>query len=358
MMKYNQNMHFFKRFLRGLSSQIFKSCLYLLAMITAVVIVFGEPTQLKKTIHASRIYDKIVSSVLDQSQSSQANSADNIPINDPLIQQAAQAAFPPNFLEQSTNQVIDGIYGWLQGKTESPEFEIKLGDAKQRFATAVGDIAANRVSKLPICTLQQLRTQDLNNLDPFAVPCQPPGINIKAEQSKIMTSINNDENFLQDTTISADTLTKQNGQTIFDQASVAPTTFQWFTRLPYLLGGLGILAGSSMVFLHEDKRRGIWVIGRTLLFSGVVLLVGAFLAMYLANQFHIQNFGAGNTAIESSLQPIVRSLTNALNRVIYTFAGFYLLIGSTVMLTIHLTRPKQQSTNPLASKKIPNGQKS
>lgn len=341
-MKYNQNMRFFKRFLRGLSSQIFKSCLYLLAIITAGVIVFGEPTQLKKTIHASRIYDKIVSSVLDQSQSSQANSTINIPINDPLIQQAAQAAFPPDFLEQSTNQVIDGIYGWLQGKTESPQFEIKLGDAKQRFATAVGDIAANRVGKLPICTLQQLRAQDLNNIDPFSVRCQPPGINIKTEQNKIVTSINNDENFLKDTTISTDNLSKQNGQTIFDQASVAPTTFQWLTKLPYLLGGLGILAGSSLVLLHEDKRRGIWIIGRTLLFSGVVLLVGALLAMYLAKQFHIQNFGAGNTAIESSLQPIVQSLTNSFNHIVYIFSAIYLVLGGAIMLTIHLTRPKQQ----------------
>jgi hypothetical protein len=331
-----------KRLGRGLLSQLFKFSIVFLVLTTALVVVFGTPDRLKSSLKDSGLFDSAVDTVLDESQKDQSNKNDEVPLDDPGVRQAVKTAFPADFLEQTSGQFIDGIYGWLQGTTETPQYELNLSDSKKRLASAVGDAAVKRVKSLPNCTAAQLLKIDQDNLDLFRLKCRPPGIDLKAERTKIVRQIASNDDFLKDTHITAADLPKDNGQTVFDKIDAVPNIFSWIQRLPWIMGILAILGASGLILLHDEKRRGIWLVGRNLLVLGILLTIGALIANYLSGHIQFIKVEDGNT-LQQTMVSVVRSLIMAVNKVIIIFGAIYAAVGGIIMLFIHHMRPKISS---------------
>ena len=256
-------MHILKRIFRGLFSQIFKFCVLFLAISAATVAVFGSSVGLKSTIKASGIYDKAVDGIIGQIKKDNAkqiysepkHTKDEISFDDPAMQDAVKKALPTSFLESTANGVIDGLFGWLEGKTNTPVFTIDLTESKKQLAVGIGEVAYQKALALPVCTTTQLRTINLSGLDLNNLPCLPPGINLQTERDKFVETAINSKDFLPDTTITNEDLSKTDGKTVFDQANNVPPVYQWLVKLPYILGVIGILAGLGVVFLHDERRR-------------------------------------------------------------------------------------------------------
>lgn len=325
-----------KRFLRGSSSFVFKFAIVFLAIASAYVVVFGTSAQLKTSLKNSDIYDNAVNSILDESQKEQGAKTDNVPLDDPGVRKAANTAFSATFIEQQLTTAIDGVYGWLDGTTKTPAIQIDLAEAKKRLATGIGEAAIDRVKALPVCTQAQLLKLDQSNPDPFSLPCRPPNIDLSAERKEIVNQVLGSDEFLDDTSISVDDFPKQNGQTVFERAGDAPTVFQWLHRLPWLLGTVSLLAAAMVIWLHEERRRGVWVVGRTLVVSGILLLIGVFISGYIASN-RIIKVDAGNELQQSGLN-LVRSLISEFNQVLMIFGIAYVVIGGITMIAIRLTR--------------------
>jgi hypothetical protein len=336
-------MDVLKRFTRGLCSQLFKFSLFFAAVAAAAVVVFGTPLHLKDSLKTSGIYEKAVDSIIDQAKKDQGNQASDVPIDDPEVQAAIKNALPPEFLERTSEQAIDGIFGWLQGKTETPQFAIDLNEAKQRLANSVADTAYNRASTLPVCTTEQLQQLNPSDIDVFSLPCLPPNINLQAERDKLVDQITSGGEFLEDTTISADDLPKENGETAFDRASMVPTVYQWLVRTPWILGGLALLFGAGLVWLHDERRRGIWLVGRATLATGAVLLISALIVNYLTGQINLKD----GEPIQTALVDLARNLSDLTNAVLIKFGVVYVVVGSAIMLGIHFTKPKTLDQSPV-----------
>lgn len=328
-----------------------------LAISTATVAVFGTSAGLKSNIKSSGIYEKAVDGVVSQlkkDQDKKSNSAseskkDEVNIIDPAVQEVIKNAFPASFLESSSNSVIDGFFGWLKGSTETPQFTIDLAESKKQLAFGISEVAYQKALALPVCTVAQLRTLNPNNIDINNLPCRPPGVDLASERNKFRESVANSKEFLSDTTITNEDLFKSDDKNGFDQAGNVPSAYQLLVKLPYILGALGILTGLGVVFLHDERRRGLLIVSRTVLITGIVLLAGVAVSNYIINSDSIIKFVNGSE-FEKTARTLASLLLGDFNGVLLMFCIPYMAVGGGGMLALRLTRPKppekEETDNP------------
>lgn len=339
-------MRFLKSLLRGLASLGFKFGLMLLAVTTAAIVVFGTSSPLKKALSGSQIYDHIIDNLVTTSKDSHngSGSGSTTSLDELPVKQAAKTAFSPAFLQSSTEQVIDSVYLWLRGTIQKPNFRIDLSEPKHQFAVAAADNAVARARTLPACTLQQTRELARQDIDPFHISCVPPGTDINLIRNKVISDLDNNQDFIKDPVITADNLAKDNqGKTIFDKLNHAPKIFHWFLLAPWVIGGVTLLSGAILLLLHDEKRRGLRAMGGVLLGSGVFLLISTWILNYAFNQVNKPGGRLGKLAkndLQNNLLAVIHSLTRVLSNKLFMFGIVYACIGAVVLLILRLTRPK------------------
>lgn len=336
-------MHIFKKFLRGISSQIFKSSLFLIAISVAVIAIIGTASNLKQTLLSDNLYDKIPDIALtainkeSDKQSINEGNQEKSPLDEPDIQAAIKATLTPQLLEQKTPVAIDGIFAWLDGTTEKPEFTIDITDFKLALANNLGDVAVARSEKLATCTNEQLRSISSKWFDLLDLPCLPPGINLQAEKAIWVDKIANGGELIKESELVVNDLPKrEDGKYIIEQVHLIPTIYQWSARLPWILGIISLLSAMGLVFLHDDRRRGLFVISRSILISGVMLGILVLVSSYLATNLKIP------TADDTQLAAIdvARSIARQFNSELIKFGVAYGLIGVAGLVALHFTKPK------------------
>jgi len=172
-------MQFLKKLTRGLSSFAFKFLILITAIVAALVLTFNSPKKIEKSLSDSGVYSTFVSSALKEVQKSNdqtgsksdGNKTDDIPIDNPAIVAAANQAFTPQLLKSTTENVLNGTYAWLQGKTPTPSFTIDFSTAKKTFAQGVGEAAQKQLASLPVCTTAQAIQQG-SDINAFSATCR------------------------------------------------------------------------------------------------------------------------------------------------------------------------------------------
>src|ERR1035437_3799243 len=109
-------MVFVRRVLLGLTVPILAFLLFAAAFSTGLVHTFSSPTPVKHIISDSGIYNSVLSSSLDQASPIIGNGL-KIPFSNKVLRKAAATTFPPQFIKQNTETIIDSVYRWLDGKT-------------------------------------------------------------------------------------------------------------------------------------------------------------------------------------------------------------------------------------------------
>ena len=343
-----------KRFLLGLSSSALKTLLLLTAITAALTLVLSTPNTLKNALDQSKIYDGFVDNALSSIQK-QSEPSENSDISiQPEFKKAVQDAFPPEVLKNTAEQIIDGTYHWLDGKTPVPDFHVDLSSAKAALATNLGDYAVKRFVSLPACTRQQLQ-QIGPEIDPLSIECRPAGLSTEQVRQEVTKQFANNDQFLSNPVITADTLSKDSaGKTPFDNLKEAPRAFSLAKKSGLVLGGLSVLLALGLILLRRDKRAGIKSVGYSLIGTGIFLALSTLLITLAFNQVNrpggkLASIAANNT-FKTSLISILQSLTNTLNQNLIKFGVGYIVIGGAMLLYLRFTRPKtndSQSPSPL-----------
>ncbi len=246
----------------------------------------------------------------------------------------------PQKLQGYAEQIVDGTYHWLEGKVKTPDFSIDLTSTKQDLGNAVGDTAVARLQGLPVCTLAQLQAINVEQIDPFSLPCQPPGLNLEAERQKLTSQIIQKQDVLQQTKLTAtDTKSETTGKTPFEKLAILPTIFQWSKILPWVLSILGLAAAAGMVFLQSDHRKELKKISITLLVNGLLLCFSVWLTAFLLNHIQFQDMVQQRQFGEAVIS-IVRTLSSAFNRVVLIFGATYSILGIGGLVGLHFLKPK------------------
>ncbi len=341
-------MQFIKKMSRGGSAFLLKFSLFLLALTASVVAVMGSPAGIKQGLKDSNIYGSLVDNSLnavqqDSQKKGGSKEENNLPLDQPEVRNAIKAAFNTEFLQTTTEQIIDGTYKWLNGSTSKPDFTIDLTPVKQRLASSLGDYAVTRAQSLPACSLQQTRELQNSQIDPLNVPCVPPGFNTASLRDEVVNQINNNDQIFKDPVITADTLKDEKGKSPFETLNQAPDAFKLAKNIPYALGALAILSSAGLILLHDERRRGIRQTGGIILGTGVFLLISTLVLNLLFNQ-SAQSKGpldnVANQSFQQAVTALVKSLMSELNSKLILFAIVYFLIGCVIFIGLKFTAKK------------------
>jgi hypothetical protein len=329
-----------KRFGRFLASNLLKLSLFSLALTGAGWMTFGTPQAIKDAADESNLYQAAVDNILEKAKQNAQNQNTQVPIDRPEIEQVAREAFPAELLSRNSTSIIDGFYGWLQGKTEQPEFSVDLSSAKQSFANGVADYAVRRYDSLPPCTLAQLRGLS-TEVDPFSVECRPPGLASASVRQEVLDKILSSPEFLADTNFTvADLPTDEQGRTVTDNLSRAPDAYDAMRTLPWLLAIASVVLAAGVIYLNDTKRQGLRSIGITLLGTGLFLGIGAFLTTWAFEQVNSQP----KAPFDESLLQATTSLVNTYNGNLLKFYAGYIVVGAVILLSLWYQNHRNTAT--------------
>lgn len=328
------------------SSGLLKVALFSLALTGAGWMTFGTSDSIKKAADGSNVYDSVVTDVLYSAKKDAAKQGIDVPLDQPELEQAAKNAFGEDLLSKNSASIIDGIYGWLQGKTEKPEFSVDLTAAKQNFAAKAGDYAQDRYETLPACTRDQLMALE-PDIKPFDIECRVPGLSAQMVRSNVLAEIAGGDSFLNDSVFTVDDLPKdEQGMTVTEKLDGAPEAYTLLSRLPWVFGAAALLFAVGVLFFSSNKRKGLRSIGITLLGTGIFLLLGSLILTWAFGQMN----PLSNNMFEDSLLGIVKSLSKNYNAALQKFVLAYVLIGGGILIALWLQQRNKQTVNAGLSK--------
>jgi hypothetical protein len=322
-------MSFARKALLVLITPLLPVLLFATAADFGVLKVAGSPAPVKKLLVGSGVYKSVVTSALDQAQKSSDNGDDGIPLNDPAIKQAAQESFSPQVVQQSSENVIDGIYNWLSGKSAQPDFNVNLTSQKNTFAQKVGQIATERAAKLPPCTAVPAST------DPFSINCLPRGLTPEQAGQQASQSVLTAQGFLEHPVITASSFKGQGtNQSVFVQQNVKkiPVQYQRAKKTPYILIFLTLVTVVAIIFLNTSRRKGIRHVGITLITTGLFMLVFAWAINSALTRNVVPKIQLDNKVLQADVQKLAGEIVHSVSHNYALFGGVYSLVGILAML--------------------------
>ena len=346
--KYNGTMKFLKKFLYQGTGAVFKLLLLLVPIIFALITVLGTPDRIEGALKESRVYDQIVDVVIDNAKKENKGGDAQEVLSQPEIQAAAEKAFSPAVLQGATENFLDGIYGWVQGKTPEPQFTIDLTTPKNDLIAGVSDYAKKRASGLPVCTVQQLRL--LNpDMDLLSIPCVPPGTNIQAEADKFATSFQDGADFLDKPIITNETLTKNgDGKSIGENLSAVPKAYKAIQAVKWILLVFTVLLGALLIFGRKNRRAGIRHVAWGMLGVATFLTIAQIVYWFVFDKANTS--GTDHTATQVMVLDGAKALIREFNQALFWFIGAYVAIGAGLLIFLRTKfspKPNGPALDPL-----------
>ena len=340
-----------KNITRIFASGLLKLTLFWAAIIASIVGMAGSPATLKQSLGDSGVYDSLVSNALQatdkpEEAKSEEEKQQGVSLDQAQIKTAAESALPPETLQSSAEQIIDGVFRWLNGEVETPDFRVDLTEPKQRFIAVAGLEAEKHVAGLPVCTAAESRAMD-PEADAFGMTCRPATLSAATVRQQFESKLAGNEDFLKDPVITADSLGRKEGEaSIFEKAEGARNGFQQAKVVPWLLLAVSALLAAAVFFLGKTRRQGAKSLAITLLGTGLFLLLTTWLTSLIFSRL-IQPDGAIGKSINNSLQTsilaVLSSLGKAFSNTALVYALSYTLIGLAALLALKFIWKKEDT---------------
>jgi len=337
-------MSFMRKLMLKLTSYNFRLVLLLFALVTAFALVFGQPDQIKQALRSNDTYEKAIETTLNEATKNREGQESPDAAAQKQIKEAAKSAITPQVAQSTVEQIIDGTYHWLQGKSTAPDFKVDLTPVIKSFVAKTSEATTKRLRKLPPCTVEQLRQLDPHDLDYTSLDCAPPGLNATVVRQQIERGLAGGENeFFRKPVLTAETFSQgKNGETVFEQANSAPQYFQWAMLLPWILGTLAVLLGVGVLFLSENKRKGVRSLAGSSLGVGIFVAISSLISYFLFSRAsqpdgNIERVTSGG--FEQVLLGIVNSLGGLISRNLLIIGAIYIVLGIIGLVVLRLKKP-------------------
>lgn len=336
---------FFKGLAIAVSGYFVVLSLLFAANASVFTFVTSSEAKAKNIAEQSGIYDDLIPVLIDElSKQEQQESEEaikqvgEIPIEDKKVKKLISQSFDEEFTRGASESLLGGVYGWLDGRTENPQFSVNIAQPKAEFINSASNYAITRMDKLPACSFEQLQA-NTQEIDVFSAPCAVPGVSKQAIKTELTKQINGrEDSLLAKNNIRAEDFKDQNGGSVFADLKDAPGAFQTAKWLPLFLLALAFLAGGAIVFLSENRARGIRRVGITAILSAIVIaLTPVFYGLIIDN---VLSSGRQSAVNQNLLHPLLTSFNEAAASIYHMFAIVLAIIG--VVLIVVSVRSKDK----------------
>jgi hypothetical protein len=273
-----------------------RTLLFIGVPLLGILIYFGNADYLESTLKSAHAYDSFVPAVTETLASS-SQGDQGIPFTDPGVRQIISNGLPPQVLEDSSDKVIDSLYGWLEGKTIEPKFTVDLTKNREYISENISLYAFNRLTKQPVCF------ENPKQINPFTATCLPVNFDLNAEKASFSAAI--EQAFPKTVFTAADLPKMSGGKTIAQAIPNAPTYYRWFKLSPLVLSVLLIVCCVSIVKLCRTNRLGFRLLGSVSLSTGVALMITPVLYLLayprINGALHLQSADTGLNALGTTV---------------------------------------------------------
>lgn len=333
---YNSHMNFGRKALLLLITPLFSLLLFATALDFGILHLAGGPTTVEKVLEDSGIYKNVIPHSLDNIKQT-SGSGGQVSLSDPIVKNAANQALSPQVIQQSANQIIDGVYHWLDGRTTLPDFQVDLSGAKTTFATSVGKGAEQKAASLPVCPTGLSGLPD--SFDAFSATCLPAGLTPAQAGANARDTILNGKDFLANPVITAASLKKTNSdQSVFADKQNLPKQFQRIKKTPIILAAVTILISGLIILLSSTRLGGLRKVGITLVVAGLAMLVFAWVLNWVVGTKLLPKLNINNAALAGDIKTLIRDVVQAVDKNYWYFGSLYaglglVAIGGTMLIS-------------------------
>lgn len=357
---YNEGMKWVRRGFVSLLSLVLLATLLGTAFSSSMVLNLREPSRVENWLNQSRLYDRFVATIAEDSQEPATDEAKqdtsaiaSTAASDAVVKKAAESAFSPQLVRQSAQTIISSNYAWLEGKTERPEFTIDLSEAKLSFAKQVGAYVRTYSAKLAVCTPTQLAELQNRYVDPLTATCRPPSVTPEDLGAETTRKLSTSGEFLSNPVVTPKTLNprddKGGSQPYYEKLAKAPEAYQLGLKMPWILGGLSVVTAVGIIFLSSLKRRGWRRVGIIIALAGVILIAVKFVADYGFTKLEDRVFNASTDGqLEQSLTDFAHRVEAALVKTDLLFGIAFLALAVIIFAVMFRNRSpkiKESVTN-------------
>lgn len=333
-----------KKILLVLCSSLLGSAL-LIFFFSLTLVSTIRPEHLKKWAIESGLYAAVPSSIVSNIQNQSSESLSGAPAQNALLQEATTQALDRPFIQSSGDQIIDGTFRWLDGKTAEPDFSIDVAPLKVRIADNVVTKIKRRYEALPACKPRTLPT----STDPLTIECRPAGaFNIDVELAKVKSELTANTTFLPNNIITASTLKGQGQVSSFETYKNVPKTYQQITLLPLITAVVAIILSSVIILLSKSRARGFRSVGTVFVVNAALAGIGMWFMRFLFTRLTQQLTSKPET---NALNTSLVSLANLAQRDVITFgrniAIGYFVLGISILIGLFLYSRRREANKPL-----------
>lgn len=301
----------------------------------------AQRNEVKKWFEDSGVYDNFVQEVVDATSRQSAENQDTAAIDPSVLASSAESAFTPEFLKSSLESALDSGYDWLEKDTENLELRIDFTEAKNNFASSLSQEARIKALSLPECTsIEQINKE----FDVFSATCIPPGIDIDMIIADFKSELVNSPDLLPDPVIDASDIklqTSSGEEKRIDEAHPElPKWYGYATTLPLVLTIFAIIASLAIIFLANNRRKGLGRLSKSLVLAAVSVGLFGFFSSKAPQA--ISGIGGADEQTsgfaENILVPFVQEAADSFAKISYIIGAIYILIAVLVLLSLFLTR--------------------
>lgn len=251
-------------------------------------------------------------------------------INSDAITQIMEETFTPDFVQAQFVGVIDGLYEWLDGTTDKPEFEFSLNDKKPELTERLRAEMLSQFEGLPPCTPEEYAV-DFNLIDAL---CRPEGISIEAEVDRFVAEFTGEEGIFSDVSFSGDDLVESEGKESGlseRQLQLGQQAYSGLQNGPLFLLAAGVIAAFVLFISSRSRFRGFSEVGN-IMFSGSLFIF--FTALVISfNQNFITRFIGENDSSDATVRAARALFEPLLQRIIGDVASLTVVVsGATLVL--------------------------
>ncbi len=327
----------FKDIFRGLIFSILSAalvlCLFFLTYSLVFTLVTSKPAKVKDIFQRSSLYSDLPVVLYDQAVKETGKGTSDIPLKDPRVRQIVLDAYDPGFVQNSTEKLIDGFYGWLDGDTASPKVDLDFAAQNKLLAEKIGEYGEKRAEKLPICTMEQLRASEEFHI--FKADCLPPDITPKEVKKAALTG----DNKALDFQFSVEDIKTADGQPLYKSFANLPESFSLAKTIPPILVVLALILMTVIVYISKDKINGLKRVSRAVLGAGILI---AFLPVIfnLTGESILRSL-SGDDRVMNIVRTLFEEFMRDAGKIYYSMGILFILIGA----GIYMYARKQENDN-------------